>query len=260
LKHLVLALAAASALLATGSAARGEDAFEIQVYDSEIDKPLEPSLEFHLNYVARGRRDEDYHREVTPDQLVHMTLEPALGVTDFLELGGYLQFAWDPRGVGGGTAYFGGWKLRAKLVVPRETSGIFDLGLNFEFSRVPHHFEESESGVELRPILGVRYAGFQFNVNPIFSWGLSEDRAGVPDFEPCVKASWDTTLGFSLGVEYYTGLGRIDHIPALEEQHHTIYVVFDLVEAPIELDLGVGRGLTPDSNAWTVKMIIGKSF
>src|SRR5581483_4303517 len=108
LKHLVLALAAASALLATGSAARGEDAFEIQVYDSEIDKPLEPSLEFHLNYVARGRRDEDYHREVTPDQLVHMTLEPALGVTDFLELGGYLQFAWDPRGVGGGTAYFGG--------------------------------------------------------------------------------------------------------------------------------------------------------
>lgn len=240
--------------------ARAEDAFEIQVYDSDIDKPLETSIEGHVNYVARGRRTPDYRGELTPDQLVHMTLEPAVGITDFWELGGYLQFAWDPRGDHGGEAYFGGWKLRSKFVVPREVSDLLDLGINIELSHIPHRFEESEWGAEIRPILGFRYSGFQVNVNPILSFALSDQRCGVPEFEPCAKASWTTPINVAVGLEYYTGLGRIDHIPAWSEQHHTIFVALDLINLPLELNVGVGRGLTPSSNEWTVKAIVGRSF
>ncbi|HZU97072.1 MAG TPA: hypothetical protein VFF73_10285 [Planctomycetota bacterium] len=241
-------------------AAHATDAFEIQVYDSDINAPWTPGVELHLNWVTLGRDTPAYRGAVPTDQLVHMTLEPALGITDFWELGCYIQGAWDPKGAGGGDAWFGGAKLRSKFVVPRTVSDIFDLGINFEVSWVPHRFEESPWGSEIRPILGVRYGGFELHVNPILSFGWSGEKVGVPDFEPCGKVMWDTTLGFGVGVEYYTGLGKIDHIPAFEKQEHAVFIAFDLIDGPIELNAAVGRGLTEASNPWTLKAIIGKSF
>jgi hypothetical protein len=235
------------------------DAFEIQVYDPGINAPLSPGIEIHVNYVARGLTEPSYQGAVPMDQLIHVTFEPSFGVTTFWELGGYLQLAVDPKG-DGGQAWFAGWKLRSKFVLPEDQAGIFDLGVNLEFSDVPHRFEEGRTGAEVRPILGIRYAGFRVDANPILSWGFGGTRVGVPDFEPCIKATWDTTLGFTVGFEYYSGLGPIDHIPRFEKQEHYAYAVLDLLDGPLEVDVGVGRGLTEASNDWTLKAIVGKSF
>jgi hypothetical protein len=236
--------------------ARAQDAFEIQVYDSEINKPLQLGLEGHINFVAKGRRERAYPEEVPPDHLTHLTLEPSFALTEFWELGAYLQFVAEP------TRHFdfAGVKVRSKFVLPAELAGPFDLGVNFELSHVPIRFEEASIGFEVRPILGFRAAGFRFDVNPILSFAFKGTKQGVPDFDPCAKLTWDTTLGFDVGVEYYTGLGKIDHIPAFQEQTHMVFVVANLVDGPLELNVGVGRGLTEASNDWTVKMIIGKAL
>ena len=246
-------------VLALARVAAANDAFEIQVYDPGINPPLSPGIEVHVNYVARGHTQPDYPGAVPTDQLVHVTFEPSFSITSFWELGAYLQVAVDPKG-DGGQAWFAGWKLRSKFVLPEEQSGIFDLGVNLEFSDVPHRFEEGVTGAEVRPILGIRYAGFRVDANPILTWGFEGKHVGVPDFEPCLKANWDTTLGFTIGAEYYAGLGPVDHMPRLEKQEHYVYVVFDLLDGPFELNVGVGRGLTEASNDWTLKAIVGKSF
>ena len=83
-----LLLAAAAALAATPAAAI--DRFEIQVYDAEINEPGHFGAELHVNYTANGVREPAYPGEVAPYHTARFTLEPAIGVTRWLELGAYL--------------------------------------------------------------------------------------------------------------------------------------------------------------------------
>jgi len=112
---------AALTLVATNfllpDSAHSSDAFEIQVYDAEINQPLQPSLELHYNYVFEGSSFPEYPNQIPPDHLTHLTFEPALGITRYLEAGGYLQFVIDSEG----EAYWAGAKLRTKWVVPEGT-------------------------------------------------------------------------------------------------------------------------------------------
>jgi hypothetical protein len=79
------------------------------------------------------------------------------------------------------------------------------------------------------------------------------DRGLRPDLEPTFKARWDTGLGFGAGIEYFSGLGHVGRVAMPADQEHFIYVIGDLVGAPWDLNIGIGRGLTGVSNAWTFK-------
>src|SRR5947209_15953676 len=89
------------------------DPFEIQVYDGTSLGPGEPGIELHLNR----------HHDAT-----HITFEPAVGITRFWEIGGYLQFA---------QGKYEGVKLRTKFVTPEGALGDFRLGINFEVALEP---------------------------------------------------------------------------------------------------------------------------
>jgi hypothetical protein len=67
------------------------DRFEIQVYQAEINDPGQVGLETHLNLTARGDRQAAYPGEIPPHHAFRLTVEPAVGVTRWLELGAYLQ-------------------------------------------------------------------------------------------------------------------------------------------------------------------------
>jgi len=75
--------------------------------------PGEPGIELHLNR----------HHDAT-----HITFEPAVGITRFWEIGGYLQFA---------QGKYEGVKLRTKFVTPEGALGDFRLGINFEVALEP---------------------------------------------------------------------------------------------------------------------------
>ncbi len=211
-----LRAALAVAALAVAGPARAIDRFEIQVYEDDINAPGEFGLEAHLNFTAQGTRTPDYPGHVPPYHVGRMTLEPAVGLTDWLELGAYLQFLWAP----GGDARFAGWKGRLKLVVPERAGLPIMLGLNVEVARVPYSVEQDRWANEFRPIIGWRGERWLVSVNPIFGWALSgSDRFRV-DLEPCGKVSFDTRLGFAVGAEYYSSLGFAnDILPAGDEEH-----------------------------------------
>ncbi len=249
-------------LAAVPAAAAAFDRFEIQVYQADVNEPGRFGLEVHANYTAQGETAPAWPGEVPPDGVFRLTFEPALGVTRWLELGGYLQTFVGP---GGGLEY-GGVKLRAKLVGPRqEERGVF-YGVNVEVGRVPVSVEEQGWANEIRPILGWNDDTWLLDLNPIFGYALSgPDRFRVA-LEPAAKVAWNSQAGFALGAEWYGELGYADALLPLAEQSHYLFAVLDLVpargqpEGPWELNLGVGFGLGAADQKVTVKAIVGRGF
>jgi hypothetical protein len=254
------AVAVAVATLTT-ERAHGIDRFELQVYRADINEPLHPGLEIHTNYAPRARREADYEGETPPNAVGRMTFEPALGLTSWLEVGGYLQTYVAP---GEGVRY-GGVKVRAKAVLYRGER-LF-AGLNMEVGRVPHAVEEDSWANEFRPFLGFYDGRWLAVVNPIFGYSLTGPHHFQPHFEPAGKLAWNTQLGIGIGVEYYAGFGEIFRsLVPFREQEHYVFVTIDAMkprgasagEEGFELNIGIGRSLVED--AWVLKSIFGRSF
>jgi hypothetical protein len=233
------------------------DPFEIQVYEGDINQPWQPGLELHSNFVADGRRASAFPGEAVPHHTWRTTLEPSFGLLEWWELGAYLQFATAPSR---SEAHFGGWKLRSKFVIPQRLTGSFTLGLNMEVGRGVAVLGSHDVDTELRPIVAYGRGRWFAAVNPILGWALSGSTSAAPELEPCAKVRFDAGHHVGIGLEYYAGLGRLNDILPAVQQEHFLYLAGDLLDGPIELNLGVGRGLTEASDDWTIKMIVGKVF
>jgi hypothetical protein len=257
-------LAVLGAFLLSADPAFAMDLFEIQVYQNDLNAPGHFGLEAHVNYTIDGRGRASYSGEQPPNHVGRLTLEPAFGVTEFFELGGYLQSMMN----GDGQYKFAGVKLRGKFVVPQRYTGKFFFGINVELGRVPHAVEAEGWANEFRPIAGWYDGHWLFDVNPIFGYALSGPEKFKPDFEPAGKMGFNTQYGFMLGLEYYAGLGLLTSPMPLGGQDHLVFATFDLaqtaqstVEQPFELNVGIGKGLTEATpQQWIAKAIVGYSF
>lgn len=240
------------------------DLFEIQVYQNDLNLPGRFGLEVHANYTIAGRRQAAYPGEQPPNHVARLTLEPALGITEYFELGAYLQNMMNDDG----QYRFSGVKLRGKFVLPERYTHRFFFGLNIEFGRVPHAAEQAGWANEFRPIAGWYDGHWLFDVNPIFGYALSGADKFKPEFEPAGKLGFNTQFGFMLGAEYYSSLGLLAAPSPIREQDHLVFATFDLaepaessIEQPWELNLGIGKGLTSVTpQQWILKAIVGRSF
>ena len=234
---------------------RAADAFEIQVYDGTANHRGEVGLETHLNFVASGLRAAS-PPEAPAHQQLHLTFEPSVGVTDFLELGAYLQFAR----LADGAFRYAGAKLRCKLVTPPGWHRSLRLGFNVELSVLPDTFDASRFGGELRPIIAWEDDRLLLALNP--NIGVSLARPGSaegPGIEPGAMAKVKLFGGkVAAGLEYYADLGTFAGLVPFASQGHTLYEAVDLLGlGPVDLNLGIGQGLTSASNGFTVKVIVG---
>jgi hypothetical protein len=249
-------LAAGVAILTRPSVALAVDPFEIQVYDATVLPPRSAGVELHVNTVVSGR-----HASVLPElpshHQSHFTLEGGIGLTDWWEVGAYLQSALLPDG----SFEYAGNKLRTKFVVPRRTKNAFGWGVNLELSRLPEHFDRDKWGAEIRPIAtwssvgGAVYA----SINPIVDFSLAGmGRGDPPSFEPAATVCYVLEELMSFGVEYYADVGSIGRwSPAGEQQHYLFQVVNVLRWKRIEINAGIGEGLTDGSNRFVAKTILG---
>ncbi len=259
----------ASALLLATSLTHAMDRFEIQVYEPEMNRPGQLALELHSNYTLKGSTTPDYPGHIPPNHVGRMTLEPALGVTEWFELGAYLQMMVSPEG----GAQWGGWKGRGKFVVPTRLTGRFFFGINAEIGKVPGRVEEDGWANEFRPLIGYDDGWVLIDVNPIFGYALSGPDKFKVDIEPAGKVTVNTQKGFALGAEYYSGLGLLSRgLSPWSQQEHMLFAVFDLKDpkgtkeeeeegGEWELNVGVGRALTEVTGPqWIIKSVVGRSF
>lgn len=257
--------AVSSVIVGWAGLASAMDLFEIQVYQNDLNAPGHFGLEAHMNYTISGRSVAQYDGEVPPNHVSRLTFEPALGVTEFFELGAYLQNMLTDDG----QYKFSGVKVRGKFVLPQRYTGLFFFGINVEIGRVPRAVEEHGWANEFRPIAGYYDGHWLFDVNPIFGYALSGPDKFKPDIEPAGKIGFNTQKGFMLGAEYYAGLGMLASPSPFREQEHLLFAAVDLAEPAgeseeedeWELNVGLGRSLTDVTpQQWIAKAIVGRSF
>ena len=226
---------------------------EIQVYNAGIAAPGQFTIQQHLNYVPLGVKDPPFPGGLISHNSINGTPEFAYGVTDWWEVGLYLPFAIKDQ-----QFLSDAFKLRTLFVSPNAEQRNFFYGVNFEFSNTTPRFSQSRFGMEIRPIIGVRNADWEFIVNPIVD--ISFGRYGEADFAPAARLARKVAPETYVGLEYYSDFGEIGNFARLQDQQHTLFAVTDFKLGVFDVDFGVGYGLTPASDRWVVKTIIGYAF
>ena len=231
---------------------------EIQVYTDDLDYRGDSGLELHINNTPSGRRTPDYPGDVPPDHGVRITPEFSWGLGHDLDCGLYLPTATDSDW----HTHLGGAKLRVKWlpVHGAEGKGGWYLGINNELSKLTKAFSDSRWNDEVRLIGGYRGPDWLIGVNPILEWGLSPGFRGSPDVTLAWKAVHEVAQGFALGAEYYDDIGTLANRLQRDQQNRTLYAVMEIERKSWSLNVGIGHGLTPATDNWTAKAIVGISF
>ena len=258
-KVIVRRVALAFAVVTTGLSRRASaaDPFEIQVYDGTSETPGVAGLELHVNHVTNGVKEGEFpvlpaHRQT------HFTFEPSVGITKSWELGAYFQMALRADG----QIDFAGSKLRSKFVTPPRWDRHWRLGVNLELASVPTNYDRDHWGTEIRPIVAWANDAWLFAINPILGTSLAGPglKQG-PGFAPAAMVVYDIAHLAGLGLEYYADFGPFSNFDRLSQQQHYVYEVVHLFAVEdMELQLGVGEGLTAGSNPLVFKMIVGYAF
>ena len=144
------------------------------------------------------------------------TPELAYGITDWWELGFDAPFAVDS----GGQFLSNGGKIRNLFVTPSAANRNLFYGVNFEFSYETPPFSQTRYALEIRPMMGVRNADWEFIVNPIVDVGFGA--LGEVDFLPAVRLARNLGHDRFIGIEYYSDLGQIGNFLPLQEQRHQL--------------------------------------
>jgi hypothetical protein len=247
-----LQAAICAALVAQTNAARAVD--EIQVYNAEIAEVGQFTVQQHLNYTFLGSRQPAFPGGFPSNHALNGTPEFAYGVTEWLELGLYIPWAVD----GEGRFLSNAFKLRTLFVTPHADQKSFFYGLNFEYDYTTAPFSQTLFAMEMRPIIGWRNPQWEFIVNPIVDFGFG--KYGDIDLVPAARLARKIADDLQLGVEYYTELGRPGSFLPLEQQSHQVFAVVDFKVGPVDVDFGIGYGLTEGSDRWVTKAILGYAF
>jgi len=226
---------------------------EIQVYNASIAEVGQFTIQQHLNNIPLGVKEPPFPGGLVSHDSINGTPEFAYGLTDYWEVGLYLPFSIQDQ-----KFYSDAFKLRTLFVSPHAAERNFFYGVNFEFSNETPPFAQTRFALEIRPIIGVRNETYEFIVNPIVDIGFG--RYGEADFAPAARLARKFAPDLYAGFEYYSDLGKIGDFRPLSEQQHTLFAVTDFKLGVFGVNFGIGYGLTPASDRWVVKTIVGYAF
>ena len=234
--------------------------YEIQVYPSKTADPKSTLFELHSNFTGSGSRLKSGFLLPTNGAL-HETLEITHGFNNVVELGFYV-FASQNSGSG---FQFVGTHIRPRIRAPESWKLPVGLSLSSEFGPTDKKFDESEWGVELRPIIDQELGDFYWAFNPTIGWSVKGPEAGKGadgmQFEPSLKLAWKVTPKYSAGIEYYGSTGSLTQMAPSRDQQHMLYPTFDFFLADEwELNMGYGFRFAGSGDQNIFKVILGRRF
>ena len=253
MRFALLALAASSLTLHSAAAQGPTD--EIQVYDAEIADVGKFNLMVHGNFTPSGIDTPGFAGAIVSRHSLNGVFEWAYGATPWLELGLYLPLysVTDQYG-----ATLNGGKLRVLFVAPNAAERPFFYGVNFEFSDNSTRWDARRYTSEIRPILGWHTHPWDFIVNPILdnSW---EGGIRALEFNPAARVAYHVDSTWAVAAEHYAGLGPLHGLLPGNQQVQQTWAVFDHYAA-INIEGGIGFGLTPASDKITLKLMFSRDL
>lgn len=236
------------ALLIFARSALAQFGYEYEVYDASISAPRTAELELHTNFVPSGSQLEDTPEGRATHRAFRSSLELSTGITSWLEASIY---AVGYARAGSGLQFVGN-RARVTAVAPSKWRLPVDLGVSQEVGFLRPGFAEHRRAYEVTPILGRRLGAASLVLNPAFERCLTgDDRAW--EFEPRARLTYAFDGDEGIGLEYYSVFGPVDHFDERSHQIHQLFAtVAGEIPAGVEAGIGVGRGLTANSDRWTI--------
>lgn len=228
---------------------------EIQVYDASIAEPGKFNLTLHNNYIAEGRDKPAFPDGLVPDQSWNGVPEWAYGVTDWFEAGLYFPLYSYSKNRG---FTFNGTKVRALFVSPHAADRTFFYGVNFEGSYNARHWDPKHFTSEIRPIIGWHLHPVDLIVNPILDTDYT--RFENLDFAPASRLAYNFSEKWAVAAEEYDDFGPLKGFHSWNQQSHQIFGVIDHHAKFLDIEFGVGYGLTDASDRWTLKLILSRDL
>jgi hypothetical protein len=228
---------------------------EIQVYDAAIAEQGIFNLTWHNNFTPNGIKTPSFPGAVTANKSWNGVPEWAYGVREWFEAGLYLPLYSRDQNLGWG---LDGFKLRTLFVEPHADDRRFVYGANFEFSFNNKRWDATRHTSEVRPIIGWHLKPVDIIVNPIFDTTYS----GLKNLEfvPAVRVAWNTSPAWALAVEEYDDFGPIHRFDPVSEQVHQTWAVVDHTTKALNVEAGIGFGLTGASDHVTLKLILSRDL
>jgi hypothetical protein len=252
-----LVLAAACAACAF-SPLRAQENYEIQVYPSKTADRGTTLFELHSNFTGVGRRVVE-NGVLATQHALHETIEITHGFSDIFELGFYVFGSENP----GNGLRFVGVHLRPRIRAPERWGLPVGISLSTEFGPTQKKFDESEFGIEVRPIVDQTVGRLYWAFNPNVEWSMKGGGAGQGargmNFNPNLKLGWQLGPKIAIGGEYYGTTGSIVRMAPSSEQSHMLYPSIDLFLSPDwEFNAGYGVQLSGTGDRNIFKVIVGR--
>ena len=223
---------------------------EVQVYRDEVTPLHGFGVEVNQSYVAAGPVEDI--GPIGKVGLYRFTPELNYGFAPDWEIGALLETT-----VRDGALDAHGVKAHVRWIAPRPGGRPWYVGFNGEIGWSDRHVEERPWTVELRAIAGWEAKRWVLAINPTLETA-ADGHGGEPvAFELQSKIGYRVTDKWLLGLESYNAFGPIAEIEPLNRQSQIVYAVADTEWRGRDLNLGVGKGLTHDSDGWAVKAVIG---
>ena len=254
MRHFLTLLSLFAAVIAAPAVARAQTD-EIQVYDGGLAEVGKFNLTWHNNFTPSGITTPAFPGANVADKSFNGVTEWAYGVTPWFEAGLYLPlYSYDKNN--GGT--YNGFKLRALFAVPHAEDRKFFYGANFEFSINQKNWDENRYSSEIRPIIGWHLKPWDIIINPI----LDTEYDGVKnlDFAPAMRVAYNFTDKWALSVEEYSDYGPLHALYGGADQAHVIYGVVNHTMKFMEIEAGIGVGLTSATDKVTMKLLLIKDL
>jgi hypothetical protein len=228
---------------------------EIQVYDGGLAAPGVFNLTVHNNFTPSGLATPAFPGTVASHHSLNGVPEWAYGVTSWFEAGLYLPLYSRDETLGWS---IDGVKLRTLFAVPDADSRTFFYGANFEFSYNAKRWDTTRFTSEIRPIVGWHLHPVDVIVNPILD--TSYDGLGHLIFAPSVRVAYNVSPLWAVAVEEYGDYGPLHQFHGVSEQSQQLFGVFDYAGKFMNVEGGVGFGLTESSDNFTLKLILSRDF
>lgn len=193
---------------------------------------------------------------VSKEDLSRHALELEYGVTDRWTISGYLDFENHPDA---DLEYVQFRTVVSRYRLFEAGERFFDTALYFEYY-IPNAAYDRPEKLETRLIFEKRLAPVIVRLNPIFEKNVSEvDVAEGVEFEYAAGV-YAPMGGLRLGLEFYGALGELRNWRPWDLQSHYLVPAVKFVLGPVDVDFGVGAGLTKASDDLLVKTIVAYEF
>jgi hypothetical protein len=228
---------------------------EIQVYDAEAEGQGKFNVMLHSNFTAVGRKTAGFPGGIIPNHSVNGTVEFAYGVRDWFEQGVYFPVFTAYSTGRGGT--LNGFKIRELFVRPRAQDHTFFYGVNFEFSVNYKYWESKKITSEVRPIIGLHLHPVDIVFNPIVDTDYTGGFGNL-EFVPATRIAYNVNNKWAVAIEEYSDYGPLRHFLPGGEQSHEVWAVTNHSSKFLNIETGVGVGVTSGADKLTFKLMLSR--